>query len=198
MTTRKLLILTGVFLALLAFVVFWERHQPTSEEKARSNKRLFDLDAKEVASLSIERPDQQPVALSRKDGRWVLEGPKGGAADAMTADGLVSDLARLDLLGEARSKFDPEGVRPRRAEGEGNLEDEGRLLPDRSLRRGDSWRRRDGRRRGRAARVGEVRPDRPADEALRRVPVEESRRRLHGRDHARHRRPRPEPGRRGP
>ncbi len=107
MSTRKLLILTGVFLALLAFVVFWERHQPTSEEKAKSNKRLFDLDAKEVASLSIERPDQQPVALSRKDGRWVLEGPKGGAADAMTADGLVSDLARLDLLGEARSKFDP-------------------------------------------------------------------------------------------
>ncbi len=107
MSTRKLLILTGVFLALLAFVVFWERHQPTSEEKAKSNKRLFDLDAKEVASLSIERPDQQPVALSRKDGRWVLEGPKGGAADATTADGLVSDLARLDLLGEPRSKFDP-------------------------------------------------------------------------------------------
>jgi hypothetical protein len=107
MSTRKLLILTGVFLALLAFVVFWERHQPTSEEKAKSNKRLFDLDAKEVASLSIERPDQQPVALSRKDGRWVLEGPKGGAADATTADGLVSDLARLDLLGETRSKFDP-------------------------------------------------------------------------------------------
>ena len=107
MSTRKLLILTGVFLALLAFVVFWERHQPTSEEKAKSNKRLFDLDAKEVASLSIERPDQQPVALSRKDGRWVLEGPKGGAADATTADGLVSDLARLDLLGEPRSEFDP-------------------------------------------------------------------------------------------
>ncbi len=107
MSTRKLLILTGVFLALLAFVVFWERHQPTSEEKAKSSKRLFDFDAKEVASLSIERPDQQPVALSRKDGRWVLEGPKGGAADATTADGLVSDLARLDLLGEARSKFDP-------------------------------------------------------------------------------------------
>ena len=107
MSTRKLLILTGVFLALLAFVVFWERHQPTSEENAKSNKRLFDLDPKEVASLSIERPDQQHVALSRKEGRWVLEGPKGGAADATTADGLVSDLARLDLLGEARSKFDP-------------------------------------------------------------------------------------------
>ena len=107
MSSRKLLILTGVFLALLAFVVLWERHQPTSEEKAKSNKRLFDLDAKEVVSLSIERPGQLTVDLSRKDGRWVLEGPKGGAADATTAEGIVSDLARLDLLGETRSKFDP-------------------------------------------------------------------------------------------
>ncbi len=107
MSTRKLLILTGVFLALLAFVVLWERHQPTSGEKAKSSKRFFDLDVKEVASLSFERPGQQPVALARKDGRWLLEGPRGGAADAATADGLVSDLARLDLLGEARSKFDP-------------------------------------------------------------------------------------------
>ncbi len=107
MSTRKLLILTGVFLSLLAFVVLWERHQPTSEEKAKSNRRLFDLDPKEVASLSIERSGQQPVALSRRDGRWMLDGPKGGAAEATTADGLVSDLARLDLLGEPRSKFDP-------------------------------------------------------------------------------------------
>ena len=107
MSTRKLLILTGVFLALLAFVVLWERHQPTSEEKARAKKRFLDLDATAVASLVVERPDQPKVELSRKDGRWVLGGPKGGAADAVTADGLVSDLARLDLLAEARTGFDP-------------------------------------------------------------------------------------------
>jgi hypothetical protein len=107
MSTRKLLVLTGVFLALLAFVVLWERHQPTSEEKAKARKRLLDVDAKEVARLVVERPDQQKLELARKDGRWVLEGPKGGAADAVTADGLVADLARLDLLGETRTGFDP-------------------------------------------------------------------------------------------
>ncbi|MBK9088395.1 MAG: DUF4340 domain-containing protein [Holophagales bacterium] len=107
MSTRKLLILTGVFLALLAFVVFWERHQPTSEQKATSKRRLFDLEPKEVVGLSFERPGQQPVDLSRKEGQWVLDGAKGGAADATTADGLVSDLSRLDLLGETRTSFDP-------------------------------------------------------------------------------------------
>ena len=43
MSTRKLLILTGVFLALLAFVVLFERKQPTSEERAKSAKRLSRL-----------------------------------------------------------------------------------------------------------------------------------------------------------
>lgn len=107
MSTRKLLFLTGIFLALLAFVVLWERHQPTSEEAAKARKRLLDLDAKEVTGLVLERPDQAKVELARKDGRWLLGGPKGGAADAVTADGLVSDLARLDVVGETRTGFDP-------------------------------------------------------------------------------------------
>jgi len=107
MSTRKLLILTGVFLALLAFVVLWERHQPTSEERAKARKRLLDLDAKEVAGLVLERPDQAKVELTRKDGGWVLGGARGGAADAVTADGLAADLARLDLLGETRTEFEP-------------------------------------------------------------------------------------------
>ena len=120
MSTRKLLILTGVFLALLAFVVLWERHQPTSEEKAKAKKRLLDLDAKEVASLVVERPDQPTVELSRKDGRWVLEGPKGGAADA--DDGGRARLRPRAARPPRRDAVEvrPEGVRPRRAEGEGD------------------------------------------------------------------------------
>jgi hypothetical protein len=105
--TRKLLILTGVFAALLAFVVLWERHQPTSEERAKGQKLLLALDAKEVEGLLLERPDQQAVELKKADGRWVLAGAKGGAADSVTADGLVADLGRLDLLGETRTSFDP-------------------------------------------------------------------------------------------
>ncbi len=107
MPTRKLLILTGVFAALLAFVVLWERHQPTSEERAKGQKLLLELDAKEVEGLVLERPGQQTVELKKADGRWVLAGAKGGAADAVAADGLVADLGRLDLLGETRTAFDP-------------------------------------------------------------------------------------------
>lgn len=108
MSTRKLLILTGVFFGLLAFVVFWERHQPTSDEAAKARKRLVELDPRAVSRLVLERTDQPKVELAREDGRWRLAGPRGGAADAVTADGLAADLARLDLLGETRTEFDPE------------------------------------------------------------------------------------------
>lgn len=107
MSTRKLLILTGIFFGLLAFVVLWERHQPSSDEAAKARKRLVELDPKAVTRLVLERPDLPRVELALKDGRWVLEGAKGGAADAVAADGLAADLARLDLLGEARTQFDP-------------------------------------------------------------------------------------------
>lgn len=105
MSTRKLLVLTGVFLALLAFVFFFERHQPTSEEAAKARKKLLDFETADVAAVSVERPDLPKVALTRgPEERWLVGGEP---ADAATVDGLVADLARLDLVGETRTAFDP-------------------------------------------------------------------------------------------
>lgn len=105
MSTRKLLVLSGVFLALLAFVVFFERHQPTSEEAARARKKLLDFEPAEAVTLTVERPDLPKVALARgPEDRWLVGGEP---ADAATVDGLVADLARLDLVGETRTEFDP-------------------------------------------------------------------------------------------
>ncbi|MDL1952322.1 DUF4340 domain-containing protein, partial [Acidobacteria bacterium ACD] len=104
-STRKLLVLTGVFLALLAFVVFFERHQPTSEQAARARKKLLDFETAEAVAVTVERPDLPKVALARgPEDRWLVGGEP---ADAATVDGLVADLARLDLVGETRTEFDP-------------------------------------------------------------------------------------------
>src|SRR5512135_992359 len=108
MSTRKLLVLTGVFLALLAFVVFFERKQPTSEERARAAKRLADFKTDDVASVTIERPDLPKVELVRKEkGRWTVLNPPASPADGFAADALVSDLARLEVVGETSTSFDP-------------------------------------------------------------------------------------------
>jgi hypothetical protein len=108
MPTKKLLVLTGIFLALLAFVVFFERKQPTSDERAKAAKRLADFKAEDVASVTLERPDLPKVELVRKEkGRWVVSNPPASPADGFAADALVSDLGRLEVVGETRTSFDP-------------------------------------------------------------------------------------------
>jgi hypothetical protein len=106
--TKKLLVLTGVFLALLAFVVFFERKQPTSGERAKSAKRLADVNADDVASVLLERPGLPNVELVRRDkNRWTLKSEPPGPADGFSAENLVGDLGRLDVVGEIRTDFDP-------------------------------------------------------------------------------------------
>ena len=108
MSTKKLLVLTGVFLVLLAFVVFFERKQPTSEERAKAGKRLADFKADDVVSVAIERPDLPKVELTRREkSRWTVTNPPASAADGFAAENLVGDLARLEVVGETRTSFDP-------------------------------------------------------------------------------------------
>jgi hypothetical protein len=108
MSTRKLLVLTGVFLGLLAFVVFFERKQPTSDERAKAAKRLADFRPDEVASVTIERPDLPKVDLVRKEkSRWEILNHPASPADGFAVDNLVSDLSRLEVVGETRTGFDP-------------------------------------------------------------------------------------------
>jgi len=107
MSTRKLLILTAVFLGLLAFVVLYERNEPTSEERAKAARKLLDFKAEDVVSLVLERPDLPRIELKKDAGRWTLAADPPGRADPFAADNLVSDLGRLELVGEIQTSFDP-------------------------------------------------------------------------------------------
>ncbi len=105
MSTKKLLTLTAIFLALLAFVVFFERNQPTSEEAAKARKKLIDFKADSLVGMTIERPGLPKVELAKEaGGRWLVGGEP---ADSGTVSGIISDLGRLDLVGETRTGFDP-------------------------------------------------------------------------------------------
>lgn len=108
MSTKKLLLLTGVFFALFAFVFFYERHQPTTGERALAKKRLLDVKPEDVTAVHLERPDLPKVELKKgRGGAWTLEADPPGRADAFVSNGLVSDLSRLELVGEAETRFDP-------------------------------------------------------------------------------------------
>jgi hypothetical protein len=107
MSTKKLLILLGVFLALFAFVLLFERHQPTTDEAQQTKKRLVSVKPEDVAAVKIERPDLAPVVLARDGTRWRLDAKPASPADTTSVDALVGDLCRLEMLGEARTSFDP-------------------------------------------------------------------------------------------
>jgi hypothetical protein len=108
MSTKKLLVLTGIFFMLFAFVFFYERHQPTSEERALAKKRLLDFKPEEVASVLVERPDLPKVELKKSPaGSWTVQADPPGRADSFVADNLVSDLGRLEVVGEVQTRFDP-------------------------------------------------------------------------------------------
>ncbi|MGE5346289.1 MAG: DUF4340 domain-containing protein [Acidithiobacillales bacterium] len=108
MSTKKLLVLTGVFFALFAFVLFYERNQPTSAERAEAKKRLLDFKPHDVTAVLLDRPGLPKVELKKgPGGTWMVEGDPPGRADTFVADSLVSDLSRLELVGEAETRFDP-------------------------------------------------------------------------------------------
>src|SRR5439155_27000460 len=106
---KKLRVLLGVFLALFAFVFFFERHQPTTEEAAQAKKRLLSFKPEDVAALTIERPDLQPVVLTRlRASRWRIDAKPAGLADTGTVGARVSDLSRMEVLGATWTSFDPQ------------------------------------------------------------------------------------------
>jgi Domain of unknown function (DUF4340) len=108
MTTKKILVLSGVFLGLLAFVILFERKQPTSEERAKAAKRLVDVNAEDVVSVLLERPGLPKVELLRRaKNRWAMKADPEGPADGFAADSLLADLGRLDVVGEVRTDVDP-------------------------------------------------------------------------------------------
>ena len=188
MPTKKLLILSGVFLALLAFVILFERKQPTSEERAKSAKRLADVNVEDVASVLLERPDLPKVELCPP-----REEPLGARGRARGPGGRVRGreprgrprAARRRRRGAHRRR--PEGVRPRHAEGEGHRHVQGQVREDVLVRAGDSG---NGRHRGLRRSALRGRPGgaaRGPDEAAGRLPKPFGLRDADRRDHARHR-----------
>ena len=185
MSTRKLLILTAVFLALFAFVALYERKQPTSEERAAQAKRLLDFKADDVTRIADRAPRppeggaeerrRRPVA---RRGRPPEPGRRLLRRRAPRRPRPAGDGGRAAL--EVRS----EGVRARRAAGQGDPHDEGRGAGDGLLREGDPGHGRD-RRLGREADGGgEGGPARRSLEAAERVPQQAPLRDARGRHHA--------------
>ena len=95
MSSRKILILTALVVALFAFIVFVERKMPTTAERQQKGDLVWDLPEDRIDSVVVTSP-AGVVELDRSGASaWRLARPDPYPADGFAASDLVSQLARL-------------------------------------------------------------------------------------------------------
>jgi hypothetical protein len=95
MRNKNLFILAVVVAVVGAYIFFFERHQPTSEEaRTRAEKVFPDLDQDAVAGIEI-RGLEGRVRLERVDDEWHLREPLDFPADPSKVNSALGSLANL-------------------------------------------------------------------------------------------------------
>ncbi len=95
MKGKNLAILAGAVMVLGAFIWFFERHQPTSDEARAQAGRIFGGLA-EDAVIAMNVTNKHGVfSLHRHDRGWLLTGPVEADADSTVVDEALRSLIRL-------------------------------------------------------------------------------------------------------
>lgn len=96
MKPRSLIVLALVVAGLAAFIAFYERELPSSDERRERQDQVLDVDAAEVDAVILRRPGEKTVEL-RKGGADddSAEQPDGTLADAPDAPQPASSAWRL-------------------------------------------------------------------------------------------------------
>jgi hypothetical protein len=122
MKPRTLLILLAVVLALGAFIWFYERKLPSSEERATLGRKVLELDKAEVTAVAIDSPKGK-IRLERTGGagpnakegeaapavEWRIVQPLAARADSFAVDRLLDGLAALEKT-RTLDDVDPKSV----------------------------------------------------------------------------------------
>jgi len=95
MKSSRLLILAAAVIALGAWIYFYERKMPTTEEaRQQADKVLPKLDRDQVTGLEITNQHGQ-FRFEKRDGSWQLVEPIEGPADEGAVSALLSQLVNL-------------------------------------------------------------------------------------------------------
>jgi hypothetical protein len=97
MKWRNLGIVAVVFLALGAYVYFYEiKGEKKREEASEKEKKLYQFEQKDVAALTIKAGNDEFVLQKDKDA-WKMVKPIEGKADKSTVDSVASDFASAKI-----------------------------------------------------------------------------------------------------
>jgi uncharacterized protein DUF4340 len=113
MKPRTLLILLSIVLVLGAFIWFYERKLPSSEERVELGKKVFRLEKNDVTAMTIDsgkgsvrlervalakakKPSLDKGAPAAASSEWRMVRPLATRADAFAVDRLLEAVASLD------------------------------------------------------------------------------------------------------
>jgi hypothetical protein len=87
-TTLILLVITG---AVFAYMFFYERKAPTTEEAKRQAQNVINFSREKIDGIVIQNGDDK-IDLRRRDKKWRLETPIKDQADSSLIENLLLDL----------------------------------------------------------------------------------------------------------
>src|ERR1700682_2483734 len=91
MKTKNKLILLAIAVAVCAFIFFYERKQPNTEEAKRQSQNVVNFNREQIEGIVIQNGDDK-IDIRRRDKKWRLEGPIKDQADSSLVDNLLFDL----------------------------------------------------------------------------------------------------------
>jgi hypothetical protein len=95
MEKKKILILAGIFLALLFVVLILEK--PYQTKKVRTDQYLINTDSKKVDKITINKKDQETVLVKKGD-RWFVENKGNFPADPVILTEILEKLDGLETV----------------------------------------------------------------------------------------------------
>jgi len=100
MQTRTTLILLVIAVLLASYIVFFERHRPTTAELSRRQTRVLEeFNRESVTSIALAMTGQEKIKLLWHEDDWKIESPKKLEADPTSVESI---LTTLDYLSKER------------------------------------------------------------------------------------------------
>lgn len=95
MRLPRLILLAVVVLGLAALILFWERHQPTTDQvKERTDKLFPTLEQDKARSIVVRNPNGE-FELAKENDRWLLKRPLADEANQGAVTSLLGTLTSL-------------------------------------------------------------------------------------------------------
>ncbi|HKF42401.1 MAG TPA: DUF4340 domain-containing protein [Thermoanaerobaculia bacterium] len=108
MTSRKLIVLTALVIALFAFVFFFERKLPSTTERKQKGDLVWEIPEEQVQSVKLEKGGAVLELDRAGEKSWRLVKPDTYPADGFAASDVVSQLARLRRTSPDSAEAKPE------------------------------------------------------------------------------------------